>query len=95
MSAIPGRRRAPHQSWVLWWVADPADRRIEIDVYSPPERTSDGWRYVDLELDSVRHEQTSWTEIEGVQPGERSLTVPGRGRVARPERSAGTSPHPR
>jgi hypothetical protein len=43
------------QYWVSWWVDDPADRRIEIDVCLPAERTRDGWTYVDLELDPVRH----------------------------------------
>lgn len=42
--------------WATWWVADPADRRIELDVCLPPERTGDGWSYVDLELDVVRHD---------------------------------------
>jgi len=50
--------------WVAWWVDDPADRRLEIDVCLPPERTSEGWRYVDLELDPVRHEQDVRVEIE-------------------------------
>lgn len=54
----------PDRPWVVWWVADPADRRIEIDVCLPPERTDQGWRYVDLELDPVRHEQTSRIGIE-------------------------------
>jgi hypothetical protein len=42
--------------WVTWWVDDPADRRVEIDVCLPPRRTDRGWSYVDLELDPVRHE---------------------------------------
>lgn len=50
--------------WVAWWVGDPADRRLEIDVCLPPERTEAGWRYVDLELDPVRHERDSRVEIE-------------------------------
>jgi len=41
--------------WVAWWVDDPADRRLEIDVCLRPERVHDGWTYVDLELDPVRH----------------------------------------
>lgn len=45
-------------------VDDPADRRIELDVCLPPERTAEGWRYVDLELDPVRHEQEHWIEIQ-------------------------------
>ncbi|SCF39045.1 DUF402 domain-containing protein [Micromonospora mirobrigensis] len=50
--------------WVAWWVADPADRRLEIDVCLPVERTGVDWRYVDLELDPVRHERDSRVEIE-------------------------------
>src|SRR5262245_16814473 len=42
--------------WVAVWVDDPADRRLEIDVCLPPEREHDGWTYVDLELDPIRHE---------------------------------------
>jgi hypothetical protein len=41
--------------WAVWWVDDPTDRRIEIDICLPPERVRDGWRYIDLELDPVRH----------------------------------------
>jgi predicted RNA-binding protein associated with RNAse of E/G family len=40
---------------VAWWVDDPTDKRLEIDVCLAPERTDDGWSYVDLELDPVRH----------------------------------------
>jgi hypothetical protein len=47
---------APDRPWVTWWVDDPADRRVEIDVCRPPEPTDQGWRYVDLELDPIRHE---------------------------------------
>ncbi|MFC0004004.1 DUF402 domain-containing protein [Micromonospora siamensis] len=50
--------------WAAWWVADPGDRRLEIDVCLPAERAGAGWRYVDLELDPVRHEQDSRVEIE-------------------------------
>lgn len=50
--------------WVAWWVDDPADRRLEIDVCLPPERTQAGWRYIDLELDPVFHERNSRVEIE-------------------------------
>ncbi|MBM0259619.1 DUF402 domain-containing protein [Micromonospora sp. 4G55] len=65
---------APHDSgtlpthdgppWVAWWVGDPTDRRLEIDVCLPPERTEAGWRYIDLELDPVLHERDSRVEIE-------------------------------
>jgi len=41
--------------WVVWWVDDPADRRVEVDICLPPSRTADGWMFVDLELDPVRH----------------------------------------
>src|SRR4051812_1227860 len=44
------------RNWVAWWVDDPADRRLEIDICLRPERVHDGWAYVDLELDPVRHE---------------------------------------
>jgi uncharacterized protein DUF402 len=46
---------APGRPWAAWWVDDPADRRLEIDVCLPPERTAGGWQYVDLELDPIRH----------------------------------------
>ncbi len=46
----------PDRCWVAWWVGDPADRRLEIDVCLPPERVEDGWSFVDLELDPIRHE---------------------------------------
>lgn len=62
----------PGRPWVAWWVADPADQRIEIDVCLPPERIGDGWRYVDLELDPVRHEQTARIEIEDEDEYEQS-----------------------
>jgi hypothetical protein len=55
---------APDRPWVAWWVDDPDDRRLEIDVCLPPERTADGWRYVDLELDPVLHESDARVEIE-------------------------------
>jgi len=55
---------APGRPWVAWWVDDPADRRLEIDVCLPPENTGDGWRYVDLELDPVFHERDGRVEIE-------------------------------
>lgn len=50
--------------WVAWWVDDPADRRLEIDVCLPPVSTEAGWRYVDLELDPVLHVWDSRVEIE-------------------------------
>ena len=40
---------------VAWWVDDPGDRRLEIDVCLCPQRELDGWSYIDLELDPVRH----------------------------------------
>ncbi|MGX7673070.1 DUF402 domain-containing protein [Plantactinospora sp. DSM 117369] len=55
---------AAGRPWVAWWVGDPADRRLEIDVCLPPERTEAGWRYIDLELDPVLHERDSRVEIE-------------------------------
>ena len=47
---------SPARYWVAWWVDDPADRRLEIDVCLQPDRVVDGWSFVDLELDVVRHE---------------------------------------
>jgi hypothetical protein len=44
------------QDWVVsWWVDEPTDRSVAIDICLPPERTTDGWSFVDLELDAVRH----------------------------------------
>jgi hypothetical protein len=54
----------PGDPFVTWWVDDPADRRIEVDICRPPTRTADGWSFVDLELDPVRHERTGVIEIE-------------------------------
>ncbi|MBU2664739.1 DUF402 domain-containing protein [Actinoplanes bogorensis] len=72
--------RAPHDSgrstvpvvvllatgrpWATWWVGDPADRRLEIDVCLPPTRIEEGWQYVDLELDPVLHRDGNRVEIE-------------------------------
>lgn len=61
---------SPERHWVAWWVDDPGDPRLEIDVCLPPERVDDGWRYVDLELDPVRHERGAieiedWDEFTG------------------------------
>ncbi len=47
---------APDRPFVAWWVDDPHDRRIEIDVCCAPSRVVDGWEFVDLELDPTRHE---------------------------------------
>lgn len=47
---------SPKRFWVAVWVDDPADKRLEIDICLPPERENDGWSYVDLELDPIRHE---------------------------------------
>ena len=55
---------AADRPWVAWWVGDPADQRLEIDVCLPPEATEAGWRYVDLELDPVLHEHDGHVEIE-------------------------------
>ena len=55
---------APGRPWVARWVGDPADRRLEIDVCLPPERTEAGWRYINLELDPVLHERDARVEIE-------------------------------
>jgi Protein of unknown function (DUF402) len=53
---------SPERSWVAWWVDEPGDRRVEIDVCLAPQSENDGWSYVDLELDLVRHENGT-TEI--------------------------------
>lgn len=53
---------SPERCWVAWWVDDPGDRRLEIDVCQAPMREDDGWSYVDLELDLVRHSDGT-TEI--------------------------------
>lgn len=45
----------PSEWFVSWWVDDQMDRRVELDICLPPERTDDGWSFVDLELDCVRH----------------------------------------
>lgn len=55
---------APDRPWVAWWVGDPADRRLEIDVCLPPQPFEGGWRYIDLELDPVLHERDLRVEIE-------------------------------
>jgi hypothetical protein len=55
---------ATGRPWAAWWVGDPAGRRLEIDVCLPPSTTEDGWRYVDLELDPVWHENDGRVEIE-------------------------------
>ena len=54
----------PGDPHVTWWVDDPADRRVEVDVCRPPVETRDGWSFIDLELDPVRHELTGAVEIE-------------------------------
>lgn len=59
--------------WVAWWVDDPTDRRLEIDVCRPPELFGSEWRYIDLELDPVRHEQDGRIEIEDWDEYEQSL----------------------
>ena len=47
---------SPERCWVAWWVDDPADKRLEIDICLAPKRELDGWSYIDLELDPIRHE---------------------------------------
>jgi len=54
---------SPERCWVAWWVDDPADRRLEIDVCLAPNREGDVWSFVDLELDPIRH-QDGAVEIE-------------------------------
>jgi predicted RNA-binding protein associated with RNAse of E/G family len=55
---------AADRPWTAWWVGDPTDQRLEIDVCLPPEATEAGWQYVDLELDPVLHEPGGRVEIE-------------------------------
>lgn len=54
---------AAHRPFVTWWVDDPSDARVEIDVSLPPYRTDDGWTFIDLELDPIRHEDGT-VEVE-------------------------------
>jgi len=54
---------APVRPYIAWWCDDPDGRRLEIDVCVPPEPVTDGWSFVDLELDVIRHEDTDRTEI--------------------------------
>jgi hypothetical protein len=54
----------PNRPFVTWWVEDPEDRRVEIDVCLPPVPTDAGWSFIDLELDPVRHERTGVVEVE-------------------------------
>ena len=63
----------PGRPYVTWWVDDPDDPRVEVDVCLPPERTHDGWTYVDLELDPVRHERTGLVEVEDADELEEAL----------------------
>lgn len=55
---------AADRPFVTWWVDDPSDRRIEIDICLPPTETDTGWSFIDLELDPVRHEHTGVVEVE-------------------------------
>jgi hypothetical protein len=55
---------ATDRPWVAWWVDDPTDQRLEIDVCRPPEIGDAAWRYVDLELDPVLHERDLRVEVE-------------------------------
>ncbi|GAB2578293.1 hypothetical protein Aab01nite_09910 [Paractinoplanes abujensis] len=64
---------AEGRPWAAWWVGDPGDRRLEIDVCLPPEPVEDGWRYVDLELDPVLHLADGRVEIEDWDEYEESL----------------------
>jgi hypothetical protein len=55
---------AVDRPWAAWWVDDPADQRLELDICLPPEATDAGWRYVDLELDPVLHRSSGRVEID-------------------------------
>lgn len=63
---------AAGRPWVTWWVGDPSDRRLEMDVCLPPEPTETGWQYVDLELDPVLHRNGRRVEIEDFDEYEES-----------------------
>lgn len=62
---------AVSRPWVAWWVGDPADRRLDIDVCLPPEKTESGWRYTDLEGEGggcfVRRRDDSGAGIHAVR----------------------------
>ena len=57
---------SPDQPWVTWWVDDPADPRVELDICLPPAPSEQGhrWSYVDLELDPVLHVRTGQVEVQ-------------------------------
>jgi hypothetical protein len=40
----------PRHAWVPWWIEDPDERRLEIDVCLPPVSLGEDWSFVDLEL---------------------------------------------
>lgn len=64
---------AAGRPWAAWWVPDPTDRRLEIDVCQPAEETETGWRYVDLELDPILHLSDARVEIEDWDEYEESV----------------------
>jgi hypothetical protein len=53
----------PAHPWVPWWVDRPEGRSLEVDVCLPPVATSEGWSYVDLELD-VRGDELGFVRLE-------------------------------
>ena len=46
----------PAHPWVPWWVERPEGRTLEVDICLPPVAISEGWSYVDLELDVMGDE---------------------------------------
>jgi predicted RNA-binding protein associated with RNAse of E/G family len=46
----------PGHPWVPWWVDRPEGRSVEVDICLPPEAISEGWSFVDLELDVIGDE---------------------------------------
>ena len=66
---------ATDRPWAVWWIDDPVDRRIEIDVCLPPERVDNGWVYVDLDLEVTRHEPDQLVEIEDWDEHERAVAA--------------------
>src|SRR5262245_59662969 len=69
------------QRWAVTWWNDAANRYVGVDVCLPPVRTDDGWSYVDLELDVIRH-SSGVVEIEDEDEFEAACTV---GWIASPD----------
>jgi hypothetical protein len=46
----------PGHPWVPWWVERTEGRSVEVDICLPPVPFSEGWSFVDLELDVMGDE---------------------------------------